>query len=240
MSFIKISREGPIAVLSLDRPDALNALSPTMLGEMRSATEAVALSDARVMIIRGEGRAFSAGADLKALRDPAFTREVGLQFSQDARRMTYLMETMPQVVISRVQGYCFTGAFEILLASDFIIASDDAVFADTHAKIGRTPSWGLSQRLPRLIGVMKAKEMSLTAQRIPAAKAVAMGLILDAVPIAEVDARVERLASQICDNDPLSIAAYKSLFRHAQTLTLDEGLAYEAATRFPRNRGPVA
>ncbi|MDB5421186.1 MAG: enoyl-CoA hydratase/carnithine racemase, partial [Brevundimonas sp.] len=121
MTLVKLDRRGDRTIVTLDRPESLNALSPAMLAEMRTAVESVAASDARVLIIQGEGRAFSAGADLKAVRDPAFTRDQAKQFSEDARAVTHLMETMSQVVIARVHGFCFTGAFEIMLAADFIL-----------------------------------------------------------------------------------------------------------------------
>jgi enoyl-CoA hydratase/carnithine racemase len=236
---VRLTQDGPIARLTLARPQSLNALSPELISQALAAAEAVAASDARVLVVTGEGRSFSAGVDLKTTaQNPEFRGEAVRRFSDEARRLALLFETMSQVVIARVTGHCFTGGLELALACDLIVAADDAVFCDTHARLGMRPGWGLSQRLPRRIGQMRAREMSFTARRVGAAEAKALGLVLEVAPLAELDARIEALASAIVANDVASIAAYKTLYRASETHTLDEGLAFEATTRFPRK--PVA
>ena len=225
---VRFRREGEVAVLTLARPQALNALSPTLIAEALRIVEAAAASDARVLVIEGEGRSFSAGVDLKAVTAPDYTPDVRKAFSENARRLCVLLESMPQPVIARVTGHCFTGGLELALACDFILASDDAVFCDTHAKLGMHSGWGLSQRLPRRIGPQRARELSFTARRVSAAEAVQLGLILDAVPADRLDARVAALVEAILPNSADAVAAYKTLYRKAQTTTLDEGLAFEA------------
>lgn len=230
---VRFQRDGDVATLTLARPDRLNALSPALIAEALSVVGAVAESDARVLVLRGEGRSFSAGVDLKAVSAPDYTPAVRRAFSDNARALTVLLEAMPQPTIAAVTGHCFTGGLEIAVACDFILAADDAVFCDTHAKLGMRSGWGLSQRLPRRIGQQKAKEMSLTARRVPAAEALSMGLILDAVPADQLEARVAALTQAILPNSRDAVAAYKILYRHAQTLTLDDGLAFEAAADLP-------
>ena len=240
LTTVRLERNGSVARLTFARPGSLNALSPTLISEALLVAQTVAASDARVMIVAGEGRSFSAGVDLKATAgDPDFHGEAARRFSEEARELAKLLETMPQATIARVTGHCFTGGLEIALACDLIVAADDAIFCDTHAKLGLRPGWGLSQRLPRRIGAMKAREVSFTARRVSAGEALAMGLVLDVVPLEGLDARIEALAAAICEMEPVSIGAYKTLYRASETHTLDDGLAFEASARFPRpNRTP--
>jgi len=231
---VRVTRAGPIARLTLDRPQVLNALSPQLIDEALSAVREVAGSDARVLILNGAGASFSAGVDLKAASSPDYTREVARNHTGNARALCELLDTMPQATIAQVHGNCFTGGLEVAIACDFILAADDAVFCDSHGKLGLRPGWGLSQRLPRRIGVMRAKEMSLTGRRVSGREAATLGLVLEALPPEALAARVTELAETIAANNPGSVAAYKALYRGAQALGLDEGLAFEAAYRPPR------
>lgn len=230
---VRFRREGERATLTLARPKVLNALSPTLIAECLKVVEAVAASDARVLVIEGEGRSFSAGVDLKAVTAPDYTPLVRKAFSDGARRLCVTLESMRQPTIARVTGHCFTGGLEIALACDFIVAADTAIFCDTHARLGMRSGWGLSQRLPRRIGLVKAREMSFTARRVPAPEARELGLILDAVPEEQLDRRIGALIDQMLANSADALAAYKLLYRKAQTLTLDEGLRFEAEADLP-------
>lgn len=227
---IRFDREGPRATITFARPQKLNALSPALIEETLRTVEQVAESDARVLILRGEGKSFSAGVDLTAVQ--AASRDVRRALSENARKLIVLLETIPQVTIARVTGHCFTGGLEVALGADFILCAEDAVFADTHGKIGLHPGWGLSQRLPRRIGQQRAREMSFTARRISGTEAAAIGLVLEALPIDKLDARIDEMVEQIVSNSGDAIAAYKALYRAAETMTLDDGLVYEANTRF--------
>ncbi len=180
-----------------------------------------------MLVLTGEGRAFSAGVDLKALSVPGFARGEGRDFNERAARFTHLLETIPQATLARVHGPCFTGGLELAVACDLLVAADEAVFADTHAKLGFRPTFGLTQRLPRRVGVMRARELSFTARRFGGREAAAMGLALTSVPLAELDAAVAALAAQIAENSLGSIAAYKSLYRDSLNLGLDAGLLHE-------------
>jgi len=231
---VRHTRDGHIARLIFNRPAQLNALSPTLIDEALQLTLAVAGSDARVLVISGAGRSFSAGVDLKAASSPDYTRETARRFSDRARTLALLLETMPQATIAQVSGHCFTGALELALACDLIVASDDAIFCDTHGKLGLRPGWGLSQRLPRRVGAMRAREMSFTARRVGAEEAARIGLVLEHVRPDRLLARVNELSAQIAAMNPRSIAAYKTLYRGSQNLGLDDGLAFEAAFRPPR------
>lgn len=231
---VQYAREGHIARLTFDRPRQLNALSPTLISEALHMAEEIAASDARVLIITGAGQSFSAGVDLKATSAPEFTADVAKTFSDQARALARLFETMPQVTIAKVRGHCFTGGLELALACDLILAADNAIFCDTHGKLGLRPGWGLSQRLPRRIGVMRAREMSFTARRVGAAEAANIGLILEQVRLDRLDQRTRALADQIAQTNPRSIVAYKALYQASQALGLDDGLAFEVNFRSPK------
>jgi enoyl-CoA hydratase len=222
---IELQADGPVARLTFDRPDQLNALSPTLIDECIAATQGVMADKAvRVMVVSGKGRAFSAGVDLKSsAREPEARR----RFSAQARYLIHLWETMPQITIAKVDGYCFTGGLELALGCDLLVCSDRSAFADTHAKLGFKSGWGLSQRVVRRIGVQRAKEMSYTARRVPADEAVRIGLALDAVPADQLDARVDALAEQMIANSAGSLAAYKDLYYQSQNRLFVDALQFE-------------
>ena len=162
-----------IAVLTLNRPDALNALSPNMFIELRNHVDAIAeQTDAvGVVVLRGEGRSFSAGNDLKAIQ--AGERAPTPHFQAETLEA---IENLPQPVIAAVQGHCYTGSLELALACDLMITAESAKIADTHGKWGMVPVWGMSQRLPRRIGVLAAKEMMFSGRTVSGEEAVTLGL----------------------------------------------------------------
>ena len=149
-----------IAVLTLNRPDVLNALSPALFVELRTHLDAIASAteEIGVVVLRGEGRSFSAGNDLKAIQ--AGDTAPSPHFQADTLEQ---IERLPQPVIASVRGHCYTGSLELALACDLLICSDTARFADTHGKWSMTPTWGMSQRLPRRIGPLRARELMYTA-----------------------------------------------------------------------------
>ncbi|WP_217272197.1 enoyl-CoA hydratase/isomerase family protein [Sphingopyxis sp. BSNA05] len=130
-------------------------------------------------------------------------------------------------MIAAVHGHCYTGALEVALAADFILAADSARFGDTHAKWALTPVWGMSQRLPRRVGVATAKRLMFTADMIDADEAVRIGLAEYAVPLAQFDAEIEALANKIVANSGFSHAANKRLLEATDGGPLDAGLQWE-------------
>jgi enoyl-CoA hydratase len=213
-----------VATLTLNRPDALNALSPNLFVALRSHIDAIAQSMETVgcVVLRGAGRSFSAGNDLKAIGrgevapTPTFQGET-----------IEAIEALPQPVIVSVRGHCYTGALELVLAADLLVCSDTARFADTHGKWGMVPGWGMSQRLPRRVGLVKAKEMMFTARVVGHEEAAAIGLANEWVPDAELDLRVNELAASIVANSWHTLRGDKMLVRGGQDHPLSEGLAYE-------------
>lgn len=229
-------REGR-ATLTLNRPDSLNALTVEMLERLADALDGIASDPSiRVVVLTGAGRAFAAGVDLKALAVAGVdlsAGDVGSALNAQARRVIDAIASMPQPVIARVNGFCFTGALEIVLACDLVIVAEDARLGDTHAMLGLRPTWGMSQRLARAVGSQRARELSFTARHFSGREAAQYGLALEAVAPGALDEAVERLVERIVKNSAGSLAAYKDLYRAAADHGLADGLAYEMRATYP-------
>jgi len=131
-----------------------------------------------------------------------------------------------------VNGFCITGAMEIVLGCDLVVAAEEAKFGDTHARWGLRPTWGMSQRLPRAVGMLKAKELSFTADLITGKQAQELGLVNMAVPLDKLEETVQELVKKITLNSMASLAAYKHLYNHGLDETLKKGLELEARSEF--------
>lgn len=231
---IWIERIGRRGTIHLSRPATLNALTTRTLESLCEALRTLRDDDAiDIVVLTGDGRAFSAGVDLKALGGrPLVDGAVGDLLDVPAREAIALLTTIPKIVIARVNGFCFTGALELVLACDLVVVADDAKLGDTHAKYGLRPTWGMSQRLCRLVGMARARELSYTARTFTGSEAARWGLATRSVPADELDSAVDELAEAILANSPGAVAAYKDLYRVAWQRGLDSGLQYEAATRY--------
>ena len=231
---LKYDKKDGIAKITINRPSVMNALTPALLKEMKAAVEDAGRDKKiGVVVITGEGRAFSAGVDLKALGDYKLEKgKVGPILDVPARELIETIQSIPKVVIAMVNGYCFTGALEIVLGCDLVIASEDAKFGDTHARWGLRPTWGMSQRLPRAIGLLKARELSFTAETIDGREAQRIGLINMAVPADKLEEATTELARKIMSNSLESLSAYKYLYNRGMRLTLDKGLELEFSSEF--------
>lgn len=221
-----------VGTIHLDRPDALNAITPTMLGELNDAVdELAARADVRVVVLTGRGRAFSAGVDLKALGERELRDgKVGDILDVPARRLTAAIADAPKPVVAAVNGHCFTGALEIALACDIVLVADEARLGDTHAKFGLRPTWGMSQRLVDAVGMTRARELSYTARMFTGAEAAEMGLAARSAPSEGFADALRALLDELLAVSSGSAAAYKVLYR--AHLPLDAGLAREYETDF--------
>jgi enoyl-CoA hydratase len=226
-------RDG-VATIVLDRPEALNALTSEMLSALATTLDALATDDAvEVIVLTGAGRAFSAGVDLKALGTRRLDGgKVGDVLDVPARAVTSRLTSISKLVIAKVNGFCFTGALELVLACDLSIAAETAKIGDTHAKFGLRPTWGMSQRLVATIGITRARELSYTARTFTGSDAAAWGLVTRAVPADELDRAVAELVAEVKQNSMGSLAAYKDLYRTSLDVGLAEGLGYETATEY--------
>ena len=225
MSTQQVLREDKngLALLTLNRPEKLNALTVGVFADLRAHIEAIRKdSSIGCVVLKGAGKCFSAGHDLDDIADGEDVPSPG--WHTETLRM---MELLPQPVIAAVHGHCYTGALEVALAADFIIASDTARFGDTHSKWALTPIWGMSQRLPRRVGIATAKRLMFTAEMFKADEALRIGLVEQVVPQDAFDDAIDALARQILSNSSFSHAANKRLLEATDARSMDSGLQWE-------------
>jgi enoyl-CoA hydratase len=231
---VELDREQGIATVVLSRPEVLNAITRAMLEELIVALDVISQDESvKVVVLTGAGKAFSAGVDLKALGKRSLEGgAVGDYLDEPARQVIHRLTTIPKIVIARVNGFCFTGALELVLACDLVVVANEARLGDTHAKWGLRPTWGMSQRLARIVGMAKARELSYTARTFTGAEAAEWGLAARAVPLEQLDIAVNDLAQPLLANSIGSLVAYKDLYRRSLDVGQADGLEYEAAARF--------
>jgi enoyl-CoA hydratase len=229
-----IQKEGSIARITLNRPQVMNALSIVLLRELKEAVlEAGEDKGIALLVLTGSGRAFSSGADLQSLGNIKLENgRIGHVFDAAANSVIEAILKIPKVVIAMVNGHCYTGALEIVLACDLVVASEEARFGDTHVRWGIRPSWGMSQRLPVAVGLLKAKELSFTAEVITASQAESAGLVNRVVPAEKLEETVRDLAGKILANSLEAVAAYKYLYNHTMRDRLEKGLEFEKNSEF--------
>ena len=232
MSYTNIiveKREG-IAKITLNRPKALNALNTPLLLELKRALEDIREDkEVNVVILTGAGRAFCAGMDINALSEPRPTVEG--EESVDPLFLILevfeMIENLEQPVIAAVNGYSITGGLELTLSCDMVVASENAMFGDTHARISFIPGGGDSQRLPRVVGIMKAKEMLFTSEFIPAEEAKQIGMVNKVVAPEKLEEAAEELARKILANDQTFVRKIKSLVNRGMRLDFGGGMMME-------------
>lgn len=236
MSFTQIicEKEDGIFWITLNRPEAMNALTPEMLEELREAMiSAEKDEEVRVVVVTGAGKAYCAGLDLKVLGARKLEKgEVGPIVDIPAKVLINTVKNLSKPVIAMVNGACITGGLELSINFDLIVASEDARFGDTHARWGLRPSWGLSQTFPRRVGLMKAKELSFTARLFSAREAEEVGLVNRVVPADRLRQEVKSLAEGIMKNSADAIAAIKTLYNKGIALTEAEGWKLEEEMHF--------
>ncbi|HEX8057034.1 MAG TPA: enoyl-CoA hydratase/isomerase family protein [Novosphingobium sp.] len=216
--------ENRICRLSLNRPDKLNALNLAIFHEIAAHLDRLDFANVACLILEGAGRSFCAGHDLD---DLASGSEAGAATERLENGIVERLATLPFPVVAKVRGHCYTGGLELVLAADIIIAAETARFADTHSKFDLVPIWGLSQRLPRRIGMAKAKEMMFSARTYSGIEASAMGLANHAVPDEELDAYVDSLCTDIAGNSARSNREIKKLLIDTDGMSLAAGNAWE-------------
>jgi enoyl-CoA hydratase len=238
-SLVRRENNGGVATLTLNHPEKLNALSKDMFEELDVHVDAIARERKKVglVVLRGSGGHFSAGYDMnevlehvKAHAKPHFHSEV-----------IQKVANLPQPVISAVQGHCSTGAMELALAADLIVAAESAQFSDVYARWGLTPVWGLSLRLPHRIGTAKASEMMLTCRTYSGRQAEAMHLANFCFPDARFDEELAALCSDVLGNSWYANQVNKRALieidglslhdAHALEMFKNEGLAPDASQR---------
>jgi enoyl-CoA hydratase len=216
------STEGGVTTVTMNRPEALNALSAGLRNRLTEVfTDLAEDSATEVIVFTGNGRAFTVGLDLKELGGETAAATV---VNKDLGKA---MLQVNKPIIGAINGYAITGGFELALMCDFMLASEQAKFADTHARVGVVPGWGLSQRLPRLIGINRAKELSLTGNFLDAATAYTWGLVNRVVAADELLATAQQLAKDIVSTEPVTRNAVRHIIDAGWHTSLTEGLAIE-------------
>lgn len=228
VSNILVGMEQGIATVTLNRPEARNALNRGMRRQL--STVLAGLSDdhsVRVVILTGAGdKAFCAGGDLSEVEK--FTPLDAREYIELSRAVTQTIQTMPQPVIAAVRGYALGGGFELALACDLVIAAEDAQFGQPQAKIGLIPGGGATQRLPRAIGLHRARQYIFTGDRLSAREAERLGLVNQVVPAAELGSAALQWARRLLTVSPTALALAKACLVQAQEVPLSAGLRYEA------------
>jgi len=214
------------ALVTLNRPRAKNALSMALRRELVRVFDALR-DDAglRVVVLTGAGDAFCAGLDLKELGSSGDPGAAVMPSREDDPILA--ITGFPWPVIAAINGVAITGGFELALACDLLVAADSARFADTHARVGVLPGWGLSQRLQRLVGIARAKELAFTGNQIDAQLAQAWGLVNRVVPAGELLPVALGMAADIASTLPEALRAYKRLIDDGSALAAGAALALE-------------
>lgn len=230
---ILVEKSGGIATVTLNRPTAMNALSRGLRAAIAETFDALeADPEVRVAILTGAGKAFCAGLDLKELGSGEST--VGGTI--DDKDPVTSIGRFSGPVIGAINGVAITGGFELAIACDVLICSEAARFADTHARVGILPGWGLSQKLSRAIGIYRAKELSLTGNFLSAAQAADWGLVNRVVPAGELLATARKLAEDMLTVVPECLPAYKQLINDGFAQSFGEALKTERKFSGERNK----
>lgn len=220
--------EGGVATLTLNRPDKLNALTPSSFVALRAHLDAIAQDESvRCVVLRGAGRSFCAGHDLQSIA----SGEGGLGHHFESETVDAL-EALPQPTIARLHGHCFTGGLELALACDILVAAESTKLGDTHGQWGLVPIWGMSVRLPERVGRSTAKELMFTSRRIDGATAAQIGLVDRVVPDDALDTTVAELSAEIVRNSAGTNRIVKQLIGAHADMTRTEALVNERALPF--------
>ena len=230
-----LNRGEGIALIEMNRPDSYNALNVAMLAGLEEALAVVAADDSVVsVVLTGRGKAFSVGVDLKELASGN-----GLMAGDNLGPGSSTMKCFSDChkpIIGAVNGFAVTGGFEIALACDFLYAADTARFADTHARVGLIPGWGLSQKLPRLVGINRARELSFSGNYFSAAQAQDWGLVNAVYPANELLEASLDIAHQVATCLPDALYQVKAMMNEGWEMPLGEGLAMEGERSNRYNR----
>ena len=229
---LRLERDGPVAIVTLDRPEVLNAIDLNLaLGLRDVMLDLEAAPEVRVIVLTGAGRAFSAGADLK------YRRSVDVQARNDhvrtINRALLQMETMGKPILAAVNGLALGGGTELAAACDLRYAAHEASFGLPEITLGVFPGAGGPVRLPRLIGRGKAKELIFTGQRIDGREAERIGLVERAFPLADLLPETMKVAHLIAANGPLGLRGAKQLINQGMEMHITGALALSDALRFP-------
>ena len=224
--------DGHRADVVIDRPEKRNAMSRPVIADLTEAFDRVAeMDDVRAVTLLGEGDVFCAGMDLPMMRDS--DAESHAEVGTELRTLFGRIDDCPKPVVAGVKRAGVAGGFELTLPADFRILGEEAAYGVVEVKLGVFPSGGSTQRLPRLVGLAKAKELVLTGEYVDPDEAERMGLVNDVVPDDEVDERARELAADLAENAPLGMERALEAFDHAFDVPLEDGLDVEGYLAAP-------
>jgi enoyl-CoA hydratase len=236
-----VERDAGIVTVTLNRPQAMNALSRELRAALVEVFTSLAFDPkARVVILTGAGRAFCAGLDLKELGRGAGPIGGGGEAPREEPNVLRAIESFGGPIIGAINGVAVTGGFELALACDVLIASSEARFADTHARVGIMPGWGLSQKLSRLIGIGRAKQLSLTGNYLDAATACAWGLVNSVTSPSELLPTCRKLAQDMLSVPDAGLRNYKRIIDQGYAVAFGEAMKLERELSGAANRGVQA
>lgn len=219
-----VERDGPVAIVTMNRPDALNALSQALRSKLVTVFRDLAEDDEiRAVVLTGAGRAFTAGVDLKE------AGQTGFALGADGGDIDLAegLAAYPWPIIGAINGFAITGGFELALMCDVLLASENAKFADTHARVGIMPGWGLSQKLSRLIGISRAKELSFTGNFLDADTAAEWGLVNRVYAADELVPAAVKMAHDMASCDPVLLKGYKKVIDDGFAAAFGDALTLE-------------
>ena len=226
MSFVNCEVQGAVAVLTIDRPKALNALNPDVLADLKAAFEGIDQNAVRCVVLTGAGeKSFVAGADIGSMS--TMTKAEGEAFGKLGNDIFLMIESFPLPVIAAVNGFALGGGCELAMSCDIRICSDNAMFGQPEVGLGITPGFGGTQRLPRIVGLGMAKQLLYTARNIDANEALRIGLVNAVVPQAELMDTAVKMANTIAKNAPIAVRACKKAVNEGIQVSIDKAVEIE-------------
>ena len=226
MEFVTYEQDGFVGVVTINRPKALNALNSEVLKEIEATFDAIDLDATRAVVLTGAGdKSFVAGADIGEMS--TLTKAEGEAFGKTGNDVFRKIETFPIPVIAAVNGFALGGGCEISMSCDIRICSENAIFGQPEVGLGITPGFGGTQRLARIVGVGKAKEMIYTAFNIKAEEAYRIGLVNAVYPQEELLAAAKKLANKIASNAPIAVRACKQAINEGLQVDMDQAIVVE-------------
>ena len=226
MSFVTTEVQGAVAVVTIDRPKALNALNPEVLADLKAAFEAIDQNTVRCVVLTGAGdKSFVAGADIGSMS--TMTKAEGEAFGKLGNDVFLMIECFPLPVIAAVNGFALGGGNELAMSCDIRICSENAVFGQPEVGLGITPGFGGTQRLARLVGMGMAKQLIYTAKNIKADEALRIGLVNAVYPLEELMPAAEKMAETIAKNAPIAVRACKKAINDGMQVDIDRAVAIE-------------
>jgi enoyl-CoA hydratase len=224
--FVTYEQDGFVGVITINRPQALNALNSQVLNDLEEVFNSVDLDTTRALVLTGAGeKSFVAGADIGEMS--TLTKAEGEAFGKKGNDIFRMIETFPIPVIAAVNGFALGGGCEIAMSCDFRFCSDNAIFGQPEVGLGITPGFGGTQRLARIVGVGIAKQLIYTARNIKAEQAKAIGLVNDVFPQEELLEQAKKVASIIAANAPIAVRNCKKAINDGLDATMDDAIVIE-------------